>query len=195
MIKDFGGKTPKELLKLGLIPALILVLVAVVFWPSGESSSSIEPIGLAPTTAIKPANKDVKTAAPKWPQVSLQELIAFNPFEPYEPTDDQPEYVRVESTQSLGLFHSFLSADAIEAFKTKWWPGSGEQDAAKKIKSAKNDKPPHYASIGTLKAVYFDARGAAAILDSEVVRVGDTVPGGRRIVEITEQGIKLEEVD
>ena len=45
---------------------------------------------------------------------------------------------------------------------------------------------------GQLQAIYHDARGAAAILDSQIVRVGDVLEDGSRIVAITSQGIELE---
>lgn len=49
------------------------------------------------------------------------------------------------------------------------------------------------ALLGKVQAIYFDSRGTAAIVDSKVIRVGDTLPNGKRILEITEQGIKLED--
>jgi hypothetical protein len=43
-----------------------------------------------------------------------------------------------------------------------------------------------------LQAIFVDSQGAAAVLDSQVIRVGDTLPSGGRVVEITPEGIKFE---
>ena len=52
------------------------------------------------------------------------------------------------------------------------------------------EPPPH--TPGQLQAIYHDARGAAAIVDSQIVRVGDVLEDGSRIVAITSQGLELE---
>ena len=196
MISSIGSKSPKALLKMALIPALILVLVAVVFWPSGGETVSTE-TSLVPAIATTNSTKtDAKLVAVKWPSVPLNELVAFNPFEPYEvpPTHEEPVTYETQPTAGLGAFTKLFSSDTLGAFKT-FWPSSVSQTmSTSNNKSTSNDRATRYTSIGTLKAVYFDARGAAAILDSRVVRVGDTLPSGQRIVEITEQGIKLEDV-
>lgn len=58
--------------------------------------------------------------------------------------------------------------------------------------NAPNRSAAEAASVGEVQAVYIDSRGTAALVDSKVMRVGDMLPDGRRIVEITTQGIRLE---
>jgi hypothetical protein len=48
---------------------------------------------------------------------------------------------------------------------------------------------------GTLQAIYFDARGAAAILDARVVRIGDILANGSRVVGINAQGVSLDRLE
>jgi hypothetical protein len=84
---------------------------------------------------------------------------------------------------------------ALNPFEPPQAPQSAETlpeaNAAREVSSEEPAQPPAI-PIGKLQAVYFDAHGAAAILDSKVIRVGDTLPNGKRVVEITSRGIKLE---
>ena len=92
---------------------------------------------------------------------------------------------RLEDILELNPFEPPPAPPTVEAL-----PETNDQRDAPSDEPAQRPMVP----IGKLQAVYFDAHGAAAILDSKVIRVGDTLPNGRRIVEITSRGIKLEDL-
>lgn len=166
MIKgDLSTTTARQWLKMALIPSLVLVLVAVVCWPTKKQGDAIQTTLMTSDVSNKSATKPATVKPSKWPTMLLEEIVAFNPFDPH------PVLPPVDAHEELNTL--------------------GEPTVSNEKQSTR-EALPRPAPSGTLQAVYFDAKGAAAILDSKVVRVGDVLPSGDRIVEITAQGIKLE---
>lgn len=164
-------KTLRQWARLAAIPLLVVVLIGVLCWPSGDSDATVEVAALAPNAAPTRQAEKNQPATSKWPKARLEEVIAFNPFEPPMPEKVQqlPEDLLAE-------------ADALERAR------ADQADAP----TSQRELPVTTVPIGKLQAIYFDTHAAAAIVDSKVLRVGDELPGGRRILEITAQGLKLE---
>ena len=168
---DTNQKTPQQWLKMATIPLLLLVLFAVLCWPSQESDAAVEPVALStdvPTTITAPSTQPIRS---KWPTARLEDVIAFSPFEP------QPK-AEAEQVDELALLESFSEPADVRT------PKSDQPSKAAAV--------PRQIPAGTLQAIYFDTHGAAAILNSKVFRVGDTLPNGSRIAEITAKGLRLE---
>jgi hypothetical protein len=143
-----------ERYKLALIPALGLVLAAILFWPS---KPGFQPAATSPVVAETPSRAPKTTATPKtWAGTTWNEVGEFNLFDP--PPTPEPEGKTIDST---------ASSERMERERS-------------------NSVTPQ------IQAIYQDARGAIAIVDSKVVRVGDTLDG-RRVAEITSSGIVLDD--
>ena len=169
---DTNRTTSQQWLKKATIPLLLLVLVAVLLWPSAESDAAVEPIALTRELSQAAAAQTTAETRTKWPKASLDDVIAFSPFEPQPKAD--PEQDRERALLELAN-----------------QPGGDETTAGDE--PSKSSAPvPRHIPLGKLQAIYFDTRGGAALLDSKVFRVGDTLPDGRRIAEITAEGIRLE---
>lgn len=160
-------KTPAQWIKLALVPVLSIGLL-VALWqqpkPADDPATTVPAeIPLVTTTAETPAAQtNLKKSA--WPKARLEEVLAFNPFE-------------AQHTVELA---EGAEADAIGA-------GSNSTIAHPGDKSR-----PRLVASGKLQAIFVDAQGAAAILDSQVIHVGDALPSGGRVLEITSDGIMLE---
>lgn len=160
------NNTSKRWIKISLIPVLLGVL-ALVLWP-GSNSQNVE-LALDPAEILAEENSPVTPVSSTsnseksvWRKADIQDVIAFNPFEAYSPKESQSA-------------------------------GDGETNGSG-LPSAEHpdDSRSQEAAVGTLQALFVDSQGAAAILDSQVIRVGDTLPSGARVIEITAEGVKVE---
>lgn len=147
-----------------LMPVLGLVLVAVLFWPKANIAA---PPAVAIMTVDQGDTRGTATQEVKqsriWPVTSLEDVLAFDPFQPMKSQLSQlTSPVVPQSTQ-------------IDRLKN---------DTREDVVSPSN--------LGALQAIYFDTRGAAAILNSRVVRVGDVLANGSKVLEITAKGVAIE---
>lgn len=163
---DLKPKTPGQWLKLALIPALSLTLLVVLWQPFASHTDATPAVAPQSSVANSTAPADVATgtspAQRVWPKARLEDVIAFNPFQAEQTSEDEE------------------AAQADEAGGSSVVGPSGHKSR------------PRLVSSGNLQAIFVDAQGAAAILDSQVIRIGDTLPSGGRVVDITTKGIKLE---
>jgi hypothetical protein len=165
------SKIPWERAKLALIPVLLLVLAGVLYWPSDDSAAES-----VPTLVTQPAvpslgqstTHPANATKPKirWPEYSLNEVIAFSPFDPL-PMD--------EGTQA-----ALASADSVQPSDAGGALPSPSQPTTKTLKAE------------TLQAIYHDGRTAVALINSRLVRPGDLLEEGVRVVEITSAGVVVE---
>lgn len=166
MQRESQRRSVKDWLRLLAIPALLIVLVAVVFWPSQAGSGTDESSVPTPRAARVRTAALVSINTPVWPAAHIEDIIAFNPFTPPIPAPAP----------------AAAGADPQDPESAAGEP-SAERRRAAELQN----------SNGKLQAIYIDDRGAAAIVNSRVLRVGDLLPGGDRIVAITPQGIQLAE--
>jgi hypothetical protein len=59
------------------------------------------------------------------------------------------------------------------------------------IEAAKNEDVAPAPVLLTLQAIFFDNRGAAALVEDRILRVGDELPDGRQVLRITSNGVEL----
>lgn len=151
------NKLSREQLKLALIPMLGLVLLAVLFWPSGEKEQPVVTRSARPVLTPTNSTQPLLAHQPNWPKVRLEDVTAFSPFDPPAPAAPIPSVAT-----------------------------NTEQE------NVEEEIMPKPVLIGKLQAVYQTADGMVAILNSRIVRVGDRLPNGSLIVEITEQSILVD---
>lgn len=158
-------KHPSNSIRLLLIPVLAMVLLAVVCWPTAKQAN-LASLQL-PLNSVEMAPQLGENTAnrPVWPVVHLDDVISCNPFQP----------LLMNSAEASIAMHDDAGTEEIENTDSK---------------AASVPSTP-----GTVQAIYFDARGAAAILDSRVVRIGDILANGSRIVSIHAQGVSLGSVE
>ncbi len=160
---NVARKTPSNAIRLFLIPALVLVLIAVLFWPVANKANttslqlSQDSIAMATAPSESTVNRRI------WPVIRLNDVIACNPFRPLQTTSSGASMEKHDVTGAGSIDH-----------------------AANEVASS---------TPGTLQAIYFDAHGAAAILDSRVVRIGDILANGSKVVAINSQGISLDALE
>jgi hypothetical protein len=170
--------------KLAMIPVLALVLaivlyrnlsssgVAVLRTPTAQSND--QPLAGGPRPE---SEKRIDRKRPPWPQVDLNEIVACDAFQPWP----SPEPARPSSEPAR--------KDAVPETGSR---KKGNHDAAQNTASAGVTTKPQASNRGKLKAVFRDGTGAAAIVGSRVVRRGDVLEGGARVVEINAHGIVVE---
>jgi hypothetical protein len=151
--------------RFALIPVLGCVLVVVVFRPQTKLSASHKALALNSTAAShRPAASAKESAEYHWPTVDIEEIVAFDPFRPFDSRESQ------------------IPSDKLS-------PNSGKEP---QVQQAASGNAKALASWGKLQAIISDESGAAAILDSRVIHVGDELPGGGRVVAINARGIVVE---
>ncbi len=155
-----NNENNRKILRFALIPILGLMLVAVLFWPKAEKQTNhAAPDAHSILVSKRLSSPLLEPAKFQWPTVNINEVIAFDPFDPAR-------------AQAIGE----IAADATGG----------------NVESGLNENSMQQSSLGKLQAVYIDAFGATAILDSRVVHVGDHLPGFGRVVTITGREIVVE---
>lgn len=155
-----------------LIPALLAVLLIVLVYPSKQSAPTIEhePSRLAERCVERFVRlDDSKLSRTERPRLSLEDALKINPFE-------MPK-VKNELHAVRSMPETAVTSVLVEATPT---PDDEEV----------HDSPVATQTI-TLQAVFFDQRGAAAIIEDRILRLGDRLPDGRTIVHITRHGVEL----
>lgn len=163
---DWKPHTTAQWFKLALIPALGVGLL-VVLWQQPKAQTA-ETTTLSVQGQGEASPRDASTVAetvpprPIWPKARLEDLIAFNPFDAKQAHGLEPAPQSEHEVNERSATHT------------------GDKSRSRPVTS------------GEVQAIFVDAHGSAAVLDFGIVRVGDVLPSGDRVVEITREGIKLE---
>lgn len=155
-----------NLIKLGVIPLLVVVLVATLWYGSRPlPSSTPEGVAALSTRSRKARQPAAQKTKPDWPKFDLNEVIAVSPFGPRTPFG-APTPTESESTESTAI-------DSVP-------PPKGDQQRTLT------------AADGELQAIYQTSSGAVAVVNSRIVRPGDLLAEGVRVVEITNDSVVVE---
>ena len=162
----------RERAKLAAIPVLALILLWVV--TGGEEDSLPPPIALAapagPGSPVAPAVNRTPPhgrAAAEWPQFTLAEILAHDPFAVPRAMASSPPDVHSALTQPV-------STDAAER----------TADQGRSRRQMLGEK--------RVSVIYRGPDGPTAMIDSRVYREGDQLADGVRIVEIRPDGVLVE---
>jgi len=181
---------PYRHLKLAAIPALAGILGLVLysnFSGSDAPPSQVGRVVAAPLTTqpgtpgpaqpapvVPASNITVPTAGPSnraaitpWPKIDLEEIVSSDPF----------HTMNVPVPAEAGT-------PAASADKSATGPTG--------LTSTGNVDTTETIAIGKVQAIYRDTAGAAAILDSHVVRPGDVLDSGAVVVDVTPDGIVVD---
>jgi hypothetical protein len=180
--------TPRQLALIGVLAVVLAAVLIAQFGgasagPKQADSQSAGPKPVAPAiaapapkpaTASAPAPGAVAPArppAPPWPKVSADAAAQYDPF-------------AVPEALTRQLAEARKGPDALK---------SSNPAPTKNVRADSLAALTALRSKGTA-AVLRSERGAAAVIGTRVVRVGDVVEG-YRVVSIDPQGIMLEPVD
>ena len=171
-----SGKTNKR--KMALIP----VLVGVLIWNltgsgdergsmSVDASVSSEQKLTEAESLIRQLERNRQNVSQKnWPALELSDIIHFDPF----------------SLAGTLAERSGVVSDA-ELLAAQTESADGEPVDEKSEPKEPNENP--------VRAVAIGKNGAAALIDSRIVRVGDELEAGIRVVAIERNAIVVEMVD
>jgi len=148
--------------RIALIPGLAAVLIGVLCWPSTEPGS-VEPstvVTAASPSAPQPASDPGLEQT--WKDIEIAQAKENNPF------------------AGLGL------PNASQALELN--PESASQQTPSNRSSSQLDDA---ATIRTLRvqAVLHTEDGFCAVIDGKVVRIGDSLPDGIKVLAISHDGI------
>jgi hypothetical protein len=152
-------KTPAQKIKAALIPVLVLGLAWTLF--SNEQDSS-KPVTVAAEKA-KPgiAGNNASPAKTKeWNELSLEEIVAFNPFPIPAPI---PKQDPMEGTEKESPRKIAKAAEPIPSIKL--W------------------------EMQRVSIVYQGPNGPLAVIGDETVGIGDMLDGNTRVVGIRGDGV------
>ena len=169
--EEAASTTPTPKWKIALIP----ILAATLIWNlsgSGTGSSNA-----SPEFAAEDTNASVSSGAarldslveslPPWPQFSLEQLVKHDPF--------------ALNGELKSLTSKLNPTVASELDEGSIQPTGGARMTLDEL-SKKNP----------VTAVIDGPRGRAAIIDSRIVRVGDVLEDGIRVVGIQKSGVIVE---
>ena len=165
----------RERAKLAAIPVLALILLWVV--TRGEEDALPPPVTLADSPvhnspATPAANRTAARgrAAAEWPQFTLAEILAHDPFAVPRAIASSPPAVGSPLTQPV-------SADTPERT-------ADQGRSRRQMLGAKR-----------VSMIYRGPHGPTAVIDSRAYREGDQLADGVRIVEIRPDGVLVEVED
>lgn len=162
--------------KLVAIPILAFVLAIMMvrnFAGTGTSPPITPPPRPpripAPTATVIAPNQGANHVAAQWPKLDLDDIIAKNPFGPWNASDRSRSASanQAEPAQTASL----RSADPRET-----------SSANEQSETTPTEK---------VQAVYHDDAGTAAIVDSHIIRSGDALDGGVKVIDVTFDGITI----
>lgn len=171
-----SGKTDKR--KMALVP----VLAGVLIWNltgSGDDRGSVSVDASASSaqklteaeSLIRQLERNRQNVSQKnWPALELSDIIHFDPF----------------SLAGTLAERSGVVSDA-ELLATQQASADGESVDESSESKEPNENP--------VRAVAIGKNGAAALIDSRIVRVGDELEAGIRVVAIERNAIVVEMVD
>lgn len=152
-----------------LIPALLLVLLLVLAWPS-RKGESVQPVSehSRPVTNNSGTKSHLTSVAllepgsqPAPPTYRLVDAISINPF-------DMPTSTAAVATTA-----------------------QPQETMLEPLGEIAEDQPPVQPAPVQLQAIFFDRSGAAALIEDQIYRIGDQLSDGHKIVRITRQGVEL----
>lgn len=195
------GKFRKDHIKLALIPVLLLVLAAILFWPDSAPQRMAKPPRLSTTPVNAIPADHIRSAATtpqlgrQWPSLDLSEVTAVNPFAKSIPIQEMlgelPEAEPPAATEA-GLSNDGKPPAAADASEKSESPQPSLPEEA-------FDKPEReiidVATIVTLQAIIESDRGRSALIDSRIFRVGDLLNDEYRITEISPTAVFVEWID
>ncbi|MCH2117126.1 MAG: general secretion pathway protein GspB [Pirellulales bacterium] len=176
-MSDIPSSAITEKLKIAIIPVLATLLLVMLYHAfSGANESQTDTPSVSSTTTRQVPQATLAKLPPRtsqnplrhWPQQTLAEILKYDPF---SITPQQPG----EQNQP---------------------PTTGGEKAA----LAGQMKQPHSATdsrfTNKIPEMMFHSRhGTMAVIDSQVVREGEILRNGTRVVEIRTDGIVLERPD
>lgn len=187
-------KSRKEQTKLALIPLLLVVLAAVLFWPESAPKGSAQVPQLVTTVSVATPQKNASIGAgpradASWPSLDLSHVTAVNPFAK-----------SMAIKEMLGeLPEEKPAAEAVATDAEKQQTAAEKTDPSETPLSspAVPPAPPKQeiidvATIATLQAIIDSDRGRSALIDSRIFRVGDTLNDEYRIVDISPTAVSVE---
>lgn len=150
------------------IPPLAITLGFLLWGPERAPSDGGVSIPSPPVAAVSANSSESGAPQPQqrpWPTVDLEQLVRFSPF------DELPSLARRDlPTTPPGEPPAPVLPDAAEE-----QPGTASWLPPSKV-----------------DAVYQSPRGIVAVIDSRVVRPGDWLEGGGRVVSISVSGVLVE---
>ena len=167
--------------KAALIPLLGLVLVAVLLWPEPierpAASDARSAVATRSPAALVSASSAIESASEgdRWPQVELEAITAVNPF------------VRPPAIQRL-LDKPVKPKDVEVSGSSNGDPQPPQTASSTTVSAA---EPPPVDDV-KLQAILASDGGRTALIDSQIVRPGQLLPNGYRVVDITPTALVLE---
>lgn len=153
--------------KVALIP-ILLVVFGYVLWPAADRIPGVAPGGhVATATAqVSPSGKGV--VVPPLPKFDVEVAVGFNPFQ-------TPTAIR-------DLIHGIPELEQV--------------DSAAELLAAQEQVSQQEARMDKLRRlkvslILSGKEGKAAIVGSKIVRVGDQIEPGVRVVRIDDGGLLL----
>lgn len=183
------ARPPAERAKMALIPVLLVAFGGVLYGrfigtSAGGSPKAVElappsPAAAGPGASTSTASGAGKTTVRQRPRANLPEVIANNPFRrplrPAVPDLSEPAEAEATTTESEPAANEPPESDSalivVEAEEVPRAPRRWPQK---------------------VQAVFIDEQGAAAIVDGRVVRLGDLLESGARVVEISATAVMFE---
>ena len=157
--------------KYAAIPILSLILAALLMRQRTADEPLLEPqLNLAPVSAPAAPALTPATARRARPEVQLEQLVRFSPFDipralqPAPPPQSAAPVVNASGDESTG----------------------GAQAQEESARATALLLP------GAVQAVYQGPHGAAALIDSRIFQLGDRLESGGRIVDISADGVLIE---
>jgi len=174
--------------KIALIPVLGILLIGAVFWPANEENtssgenSSTNSDSAQPEAATNGSNA-VETGteairSPKvWPRIALAEILSFDPFSLPKSFSSQ-----LDADESASEVDPNQQAAVAETIATP-----DETDELERLDQLKESLEQH-----TVSVIYYSEQGAVALINSKLVREGDLLVDGVRVLKIGPKGVIVE---
>ena len=197
--------------KLAIIAALALVLVLVLAFQFGGQGgeppvarNKRTPGNSASTAETSNSNANPATSSNRirWPDIQRDEVASFNPFEIPEAIRDKPVANDVpsqtsQSVQTAQVGESPHAEPAVATAANGAAKGDEEQAGIRAQERKSRIKRIEATAVALrqqgVAVVMTTSSGAVARVGKQEVRVGDVINGVVRVVEITPQGIVIEE--
>ena len=191
------------------IPMLAIVCGYLVYTNifarnSHSTSKSPKPAAVAPPATVakqgnSPAQKTARQKTSSWPTYTLDEIIGHSPFDPLLNSRSSnavhtstPQNFSIQSLpQSITTSSASNSSPSLSTFSSQ----SNQRAPSAQIGQSKKGNLGKAAPAqlgGGLQAVFKSENGISALVDSKVVRPGDSI-NGVKIIAITPSAIFLED--
>lgn len=158
-------------IKLGLIPLLALVLYFLVRGDSTPKPTNAPPVDASPVldSPTRPVGASAALAIPartQWPEIRFEQIAGVDPF------DRRMIFPVIEPVP--------VAQDASEP-------------VGQSLVNATGSAPPSTEAL-KVQIVFQTSAGIGAMVGDRIVRIGDTLDDGRRVVAITPDSLVLSSV-